>query len=274
MIRVEQIGPVKKFHLARTLLGQGLYFTACYWVDGVMVDTGCAHTVPELLNATDGLSVDLIINTHSHEDHIAANAAFQRHHETTVLAHPLALPVLAEPRKRQPLRPYQRVMWGYPEPSRGSPIDQTVEVNNLHFQVIHTPGHSRDHVCLYETNHGWLFTGDAFIGGKDRALRADYDIWKIMASLRKIADLDSSLAFTGSGSVKKAPHSEIMRKIEYLQETAGQAWELHTRGLTYSQIRKALFGKKMALDYITLGHFSGKNLIRSFIEDRPRSPDY
>ena len=269
MIHVEQIGPVKKFRLARTLWGKGRYYTACYLADGVMIDTGCAYTVEELLRAMDKQRVDLIINTHSHEDHIAGNGAIQRRQETPVLAHPLALPVLAQPRKKQPLKPYQKVMWGYPEPSNGSPIGETVEQNSLRFQIIHTPGHSMDHICLYETNHGWLFTGDAFVGGKDRALRADYDIWSIMASLQKIASLDTSFAFTGSGSVKKAPQSEIIQKIAYLEETAERVWDFHTKGLSYRQIRKALFGKEMVLYYITLGHFSGKNLVRSFIEDRP-----
>ncbi len=272
MIRVEQTGPVKKFHLARTLWGQGRYFTACYWVDGVMVDTGCAHTVGELLRATDGLRVDLIINTHSHEDHIAGNAALQSRDAAPVQAHLLALPVLAEPRKKQPLRLYQRVMWGYPEPSRGEPIGQAVDINYLHFQVIHTPGHSVDHICLFESNHGWLFTGDAFIGGKDRALRADYDVWNIMASLRKIAGLDASVAFTGSGTIKKKPRQEMLRKIAYLEETAARVGNLHAQGLSYHQITKTLFGKEMALRYLTLGHFSGKNLVRSFIEDRPDQP--
>jgi len=269
MIDVEQIGPVKKFHLTRSPWGKGHYYTACYLVDGVMVDTGYAYTVEELLRAMNETKVDLIINTHSHEDHIAGNAALQRRDQAIALAHPLALPVLAAPKERQPLRPYQRFLWGYPEPSRGEPVGQTVESNNLHFQVIHTPGHSVDHICLFETNHGWLFTGDAFIGGKDRALRADYDIWNILASLRKIARLDASIAFMGSGSIKKPPQQEIKRKIEYLEETAERVWALYNKGLSHSRTRKELFGKEILLNYITLGHFSGRNLVRSFIEDRP-----
>ncbi len=269
MIHVEQIGPVTKFHLARTLWGRGRYFTACYRVDGLMVDTGCAHTVRELLHALEGSGVELVLNTHSHEDHIAANAELQRQYGATVLAHPLALPVLAAPRDRQPLRPYQRVMWGYPEPSRGAPLGETVEHNDLRFQVIHTPGHSRDHVCFFETNHGWLFTGDAFIGGKDCALRADYDIWKIMASLRLLADLEPAFIFSGSGSVKQDPKNEILKKLEYLGDTVDRVWDLHRRGHSYRTIRGKLFGPETLLHYITLGNFSGRNLVRSFIEDRP-----
>ena len=47
------------------------------------------------------------------------------------------------------------------------------------FQVIYTPGHSPDHICLFEHKHGWLFTGDLFVGGMDRALRVDYDVDRV-----------------------------------------------------------------------------------------------
>ncbi len=45
MIQVEQIGEITKFRLARTISGRGLYFTSAYWIDGLMIDTGCAFTV-------------------------------------------------------------------------------------------------------------------------------------------------------------------------------------------------------------------------------------
>lgn len=234
-----------------------------------MVDSGCAHTVPELTDAATRLKLEWIINTHSHEDHIAANAALKRRHGAAILAHPLALPVLAAPRKNQPLRPYQRVMWGYPESSIGSPLGDRLATRRLRFEVIHTPGHSPDHVCLYERENGWVFTGDAYVGGRDRALRADYDIWQIMASLRKIADLDPSCAFTGSGSVKETPRRDILSKLQYLEDTAGRVRNLYEKGLTYRRIRQTLFGPEMVIRYITLGHFSGKQLVRSFIEDDP-----
>ena len=59
MIRVEQVNKVHKFSLARSFLGKGLYFTAAYWVDGMMVDTGCAHTVQELVESLKGYQESL-----------------------------------------------------------------------------------------------------------------------------------------------------------------------------------------------------------------------
>jgi glyoxylase-like metal-dependent hydrolase (beta-lactamase superfamily II) len=268
MIQCEQIGAIRKYRLARSNLGRVLYFTACYWIDGLIVDTGCAHTIDELVAALDGLPINCIVNTHSHEDNIAANAALQAKYGVKALAHPLALPVLLAPREKQPLQLYRRIMWDYFAPSRGSALGNTVETEHHRFEVIYTPEHSPDHICLYEREKGWIFTGDAYIGGKDRALRQDYDIWQIIKSLKKIAQLNPVLLFPGSGSVRKHPREEILEKIEYLEEMGHRVLTLHAEGLSHRQISRRLFGRELPIAYFTLGHFSGKNLVRSYAMNR------
>jgi glyoxylase-like metal-dependent hydrolase (beta-lactamase superfamily II) len=266
MIRAEQIGLVRKFSIARTMLGRNLYFTAAYLVDGLMVDTGCAHTVREFTQALVGSHVQLIANTHSHEDHIGANAALQSTFDAQILAHRDALPYLADPRLR-PLHPYQRVVWGYPAPSTGLALGNQLETEQFRFEVIHTPGHSPDHVCLYEPTQGWLFAGDAYVGGRDKALRRDYNVWQIINSLKKLARLDAQFIFPGSGTVRDNPKETLRTKISYLEETGERVLGLRARGLSYRSISRQLFGPEMLIAYYTLGHFSGRNLVRSYIED-------
>jgi len=142
-----------------------------------------------------------------------------------------------------------------------------VETPHYRFQVIHTPGHSPDHICLYEPKEGWLFSGDAYIGGRDRALRADYDIYAIIDSLKKLAKLEISRLFPGSGTVRDNPRQDIALKIKYLEAIGERVRELHQKGLSLSQIRKEVFGGEMPIAYITLGHFSGRNLVRSYLEN-------
>jgi glyoxylase-like metal-dependent hydrolase (beta-lactamase superfamily II) len=160
-----------------------------------------------------GYRIDRIVNTHSHEDHIAGNAALQKMYDVDVLAHPMAIPVLANPKMRQPLHLYQQLMWGYPAPSRGKAIGDFIETDHHRFEVIHTPGHSPDHICLYEPEEGWLFSGDLFVGGRDRALRADYNIWLIITSLKKVSALDIRILFPGSGTVRR---TRAMRSLTRL----------------------------------------------------------
>jgi glyoxylase-like metal-dependent hydrolase (beta-lactamase superfamily II) len=270
MISTETIEEVRAFRLARTILGRGLYYTAAYWVDGLMVDTGCFYTVKELFSGLGKLGVDRIVNTHSHEDHIGANAEISRNFGAEFFAHPLAVPLIATPRKQRHQNPYQIVLWGYPEPASASPIPETITTPHHTFNVIPTPGHSPDHICLHEPNEGWLFCGDTYVGGRDRALRADYNVWQIIASLRKLSELDVRLIFTGSGNVRKNGSPALNEKIAYLESTAQQALDLHREGLSYGRIRRKLFGREILIAYMTLGHFTGKHFVRSLIEDRPK----
>ncbi len=268
MIRIEKIGEIRKFLLARSVAGRPLYVTTAYWVDGLMIDTGCAFTIEELVKALNGLQVTTIVNTHSHEDHIAANSVLQDKYGAQILAHEEALPFLAKP-SLKPLRPYQRIMWGYPPPSKGIAVPAALETKHYRFEVIHTPGHSSDHICLFEPRQGWLFTGDAYVGGFDRSLRADYNIWQIIDSLKRLVSLEPKVLFPGSGTVRENPQEELTRKIAYLETMGRRVHELCDKGWTRRSIRRKLFGSELFIAYFTLGHFSGRNLVRSYIEDRP-----
>ncbi len=269
MIHLEQIDEVKKISMARYVFGLGAYFSACYWVDNLLIDTGCARTVNQLIPALKDLPIELVVNTHSHEDHIGGNAMLMKLYGIRPLAHPLALPIMANPRKKMRLYPHQRIMMGYPEPSKGRPIGETLTTSNHVFMIIHTPGHCRDHICLYEPTKKWLFCGDVYIGGRDKALRYEYNIYEIIASLIKISNLDIDCLFTGSGSVYKNPKNKLMRKIDYLEGTGEKVQALNRQGLNYRQISRRLFGRESRYTYISFGNFSGKNLVRSYIVNNP-----
>ena len=274
MIQVETVvGPdrVVKLRMARSLLGRPAYFTAAYWVDGLLIDTGCAHTAQQLLGVVKDWPVIQVVNTHSHEDHIGANAGLQAAFNCLILAHSDGLPILANP-KLQPLQPYRKLFWGWPKPSQGQPIGAEVETEHSRFQVIHTPGHSPDHVCLFEPDRGWLFSGDAYIGGKDRALREGYDIYGIIASLKRLAALPVQAIFSGSGSVRAEGVKPLQDKVAYLEELGDRIRVLHDQGLSPRRIRRRLFGAELPIAYVTLGHFSGIRLIQSYLahERNPR----
>lgn len=268
MLKITHFNDVTRFDLARTLFGRGRYWTTAYLVDGLLVDTGCAFTASELTKALADIPLDGIVNTHSHEDHIGANGDLQRQRSGLVIwAHPLALPILADPRGRQPLHPYRRLMWGWPQPSQGKSVadGEVIETKHHCFQVIYTPGHSPDHLCLYEPNDGWLFSGDLFVGGRDRALRAGYDVWGIIASLKRISALPSTTLFAGSARVRNNPAEELAAKIAYLEEMGEQVLALHQQGRSVNEIIHALCGGPMLIEFITLGHFSRRRLVLSYL---------
>jgi hypothetical protein len=51
MISSTQFSEVIRFDLARTIAGRGRYWTTAYLVDGLLIDTGCAHAADELVGA-------------------------------------------------------------------------------------------------------------------------------------------------------------------------------------------------------------------------------
>lgn len=270
MIKISRFDSVLRFDLARKIPGMGLYWTSAYYVDGIMMDTGCHYTASELLETTSKLSIRKIVNTHSHEDHIGTNALLENSIDgLDILAHPLAMPVLTDPKGKLPLRPYQRLLYGWPKPSNGKPIQdqEIIETKWFNFQVIYTPGHSPDHICLYEPEQGWLFTGDLFVGGQDRALRADYEIWQIIASLKKIAELPLTMLFPGSARVRENPKEEIMAKITYLEELGHRVLELHQKGWGTRKIARTLLGSSIWMEVFTLGNFSRRNLVNSYLRN-------
>lgn len=268
MIQTIRIGPVTRFDLTHPLPGLPNYWTTAYWVDGLLVDSGCAHASAVLLKQLADLPVDTIVNTHTHEDHIGANGPLQRQRSgLAILAHPLALPVLADPRRRQPLHPYRRLFWGWPEPSTGDAVcdGQQIETESCSFKAIYTPGHSPDHLCLYEPSRGWLFSGDLFVGGQDRAMRQGTDVWGIIASLKKLLQLPAEWLFPGSARARQNPHAELTAKISYYEEFGEKVFQLQRQGLPANQIVKRLCGPPTRVERITLGHFARRHLVQSYL---------
>jgi glyoxylase-like metal-dependent hydrolase (beta-lactamase superfamily II) len=131
--------------------------------------------------------------------------------------------------------------------------------------VIYTPGHSSDHICLYESNQGWLFSGDLFVGGKDRALGAGYNIWQIIESLKKVSRLSIKTLFPGSARVRNDPAEEIQAKIEYYTELGEIVYRLHESGWSTSAIIREVCGGAMLIERVTLGHFSRRHLVNSYL---------
>jgi glyoxylase-like metal-dependent hydrolase (beta-lactamase superfamily II) len=267
MLKTEVHGAVTIFRLSGTLLGQSVYDTAAYLVGGLLVDSGSIRTSGELSAALVGRRPDVIVCTHSHEDHIGGISRLQREHATPTLAHSQCVPIIEDP-SRQYLHLYRLLVWGRPRPAHAMPAPETIETATHEFRVIPTPGHSPDHIALFEANEGWLFAGDSYVGGKDRTLRYDNNVYEIIRSLRRMQALEPAILFTGNGKVRQPAMPHLQEKIGYLEELCARVHELHDWGLTAHAIRRRLVGPELFIAYYSLGHFSGAHLIRSILHDQ------
>lgn len=180
--------------MGRSPLGFLLYPVYAFLVGDVLIDTGTNRVGHEFLKALKGRKITGIINTHHHEDHIGNNADVQQQFGINIYTHPLALPYLKNPRLND-LRLYQRIVWDWPKPSKGEAIGTSVQASNYHLEVMHSPGHTDDHICLYEPDKKWLFTGDLFCGATFVYLRQDENYLQILESLKKLSDLEIETIF-------------------------------------------------------------------------------
>ena len=158
-----------------------------------------------------------------------------------------------------------------PRPSQAQPLKDgsTITTDQFEFKVIFTPGHTQDHLCLYEADQQWIFTGDLFVGGKDRAIRAGSDIWQIIDSLKTFAALPLKGMFPSSARVRLQPHRDLLAKIDYLESKGKQVLELFNQDWTINQISREAFGKLPWIEVFTLGHLSRRNLVISYLKHPP-----
>lgn len=267
MLRIESRGPVTVFRMGRHVAANRrwvLYETHAFLIDDTMIDTGTIAVRREWEPKLDGIRCSTIVNTHHHEDHIGNNRLFQDRFGVEIYAHPGALAFLEKPRMIG-LQLYRRAVWNTPDPSRGRPVGQTVATSRHSLQVIPAPGHSPDHICLYEPVNGWLFAGDLFCGKRVVYLRADEDFNATLESLKGLAALDVGTIFCGLKGVVENGARALKEKIRGMEELRDRTRELQGKGMSPGKIRRNLLGIEDRMYYVTGGHFSKQNVIDSIL---------
>ncbi len=266
-------GPVQGFRIGSAYLGKPLMSVICYQVGDSLIDTGPSNARHLLMDLLDPNVIRGIYLTHYHEDH-AGNAAFlkQRFH-IPVYGHPLTARALQQKIR---LKPYEKYMWGTLDPLAVIPLAETFGTDGYQFSVIHTPGHSIDHVVYLEKNQGWLFSGDMYLGARIKYFRSDEDICETIASLKKIAALNPEKLFCGHNPQLEQPLRAIHRKIDHLETIYGNVRHLYHEGVPPDDIvRRLLKGNEFwPAKIITLGDVSYKNMLLSSLKNlTPRAPE-
>jgi len=168
----------------------GPFMSNCYVVgseatrEGMIIDPGAdADRILKIVQA-ESLNIKIIVATHTHGDHIGALAKIKEATGAVFAVHE------AEGSKKSAVslnRMMGAMMGGSfrapPQPEKLLREGDTIEVGDLSFRVIHTPGHSPGGICLY--GHGVLFSGDTLFNlsiGRTDFPGGDYD--QLMNSIR------------------------------------------------------------------------------------------
>jgi glyoxylase-like metal-dependent hydrolase (beta-lactamase superfamily II) len=236
-------------------------------VDGLLIDTGFRHARSRFLRALAGRRVEQAVNTHAHEDHSGNNLALLERLAVRLHAPAAALPALARP-WLDTRHLYQRVIWGLPEPSAPEPLAGEIGTERFTFRVVPTPGHSLDHVCLFEPDQGWLFAGDLYLGTRVTLARPYENGIDLIASLERVADLEPRVLVCYHRGVVKEPVNALRRKLEWLRQLRERIHQLHGRGVAPDAIARRLLGPDPSpLRLLTGGDVSSANLVRSFLKE-------
>lgn len=249
--------------MARAVFGRPLYIACAYYVDGLLVDTGPPVTQGELARLLARMDVRQAVLTHAHEDHAGANPLLLSR-GITPLAHPRSLEILAHPPRQ---RPYQLLTWGRHPASQATPLGDELSTRSYHFRVVHTPGHSPDHVSFFEERRGWLFGGDLFLSPYVKVLRLDENPHQIIASLRKVLALPITTLFCAGGRIVEDGRTALQRKLDFMERLRDGARERQARGINPRQIRLELLGPETWWPVFTTGHFSKQHLIDALLRE-------
>jgi glyoxylase-like metal-dependent hydrolase (beta-lactamase superfamily II) len=265
-IQLKQEGPIIAIKMTSRFFGISLFRVYAFFVNGLLIDTGFVHGRDRFLKLCDTLRPAIVVNTHHHEDHTGNNFWMREKYGLLPLAHPKTFSYLQDPSQWIPW--YRRLVWGCPHPSETGELDSKIQTQRFRFLVIPTPGHSDDHICLYEPNEAWLFSGDLFISEQVKYLREDEDIYSIIDSLKKVAALHPKKMFCSfSGSIDN-PLDAIDKKIEYLENLQQKIEEGFHQGLSPREIQWRLLGRGDWLGFVTVGEICKKNLINAYLKPK------
>jgi glyoxylase-like metal-dependent hydrolase (beta-lactamase superfamily II) len=263
MIEIQNFEEITQIKVSREFGGKPLYWVAAYFIDGMLIDTGCDHTAEELCELMRRYDLKLVINTHYHEDHIGANYLLDSTFKVNIFAHPKTISLMKLPPK---LYPYQEVIWGYPKKFESViPVSGSIKTEKFLFDILETPGHCEGHVVLIEESKGWCFTGDLFVSENPKVIRPEEDIEKLVSSMEKILNStqrDLTL-FTSVGKIVQNGRSALQQCINYFKSLTRQVKELEQKGHSIPTIRDIIFGGESFISQRTDNQFSSENLVRS-----------
>ncbi|HMN10220.1 MAG TPA: MBL fold metallo-hydrolase [Gemmatimonadaceae bacterium] len=259
MIRSERHDDVVRFEMWSRRSRMAGLTVSCYLVRGVLVDCGFPGVGDEVARLLDQERLRGVVVTHLHEDHAGNIEAVARrgipiaaHHET-----------LAYARAPHPLAPYRRFTWGV-APPLVSPVTVFAPED---LEVIHTPGHSPDHLAVWDPETRSVFAADLFLGVKVRVAHAYERPRQLAASLARVLALEPRRLFDAHRGAIPDPAGALRAKIGWIEEVVGEVERRARAGMPPARIVREVLGAKDLNDYVSAGEYSRRNLVQAVLDE-------
>ena len=235
------------------------YEVSAYLIDGVLIDTGFPRVSSELCGAIGRMPVRGAIVTHWHEDH-AGNAALLAESGLPLLMHASCESTL---RARPSIRPYRHVVWGRPRrlvaPLR--PFDPAP------LELVQLPGHTIDHIGVWDARRRILVSGDLYLGVKVRVAHRSESPGQLMASLRAAATLEPRLLLDAHRGPVTDAAAKLRAKAAWLHETMREIVSRSMAGDAPRAIARRVLGREPMVGILSAGEYSALAFVDAVLRE-------
>src|SRR3954470_7511964 len=183
-----------------------------------LIDAGVgepAH-LAELERVLAGATLDAVLVTHGHRDHAAGAPAIAAMH----------------PRALFRKRPWPEEDARYDVPWRALVDDDIVIAAGEPLRVLHTPGHSPDHLAFWHEPSATIFTGDLVVQGSSVMIHWSRggDLGEYLASLERLLSLQPRLLLPAHGPAIDDPQTILTGYIAHRLQREQQVLDALQRG--------------------------------------------
>ncbi|GEN52613.1 MBL fold metallo-hydrolase [Halobacillus faecis] len=261
-MKIDQHGEVTSV-LGEVRYGDFAMSVYMYYIDGMLIDTGASRMLEDFKAFFKQTPIEFVSLTHPHEDHTGTAKWLQKECDLPVYIKKEAIP---ECKVEATLPLYREKLWGRRLPFSPSSFGETIESDHHLYKIIHTPGHEKNHVVLYDEQHGRLFSGDLFLHPKPKVMMDDESVPVMIQSLRKVLQLDFQDMFCQHAGYIQNGKPAMREKLNYLEELREQVHHLYGKGLNVDEINAELFPKVPMIVYHSRQEYDSKHMIRSILE--------
>jgi glyoxylase-like metal-dependent hydrolase (beta-lactamase superfamily II) len=116
------------------------------------------------------------------------------------------------------------------KPTKVLKNNEIIDIGNRSIQILHTPGHSPGHMCFWEKEQGYLFTGDLVYKDTLFAYFPSTDPDAYLNSLELVARLPVKYVFPAHHTLKIQPEI-LTRMCDAFRQLKNESNLCHGRGI-------------------------------------------
>jgi glyoxylase-like metal-dependent hydrolase (beta-lactamase superfamily II) len=217
-----------------------------------LFDTAYTSGIEDTIKILQELAIDiqkisLIINTHSHSDHVGANHYIQSQAQCEIALHKIGQYFINRKEIFFLGWKFDRPQTEFFQVTRGLEDGEIIPTGPYRWRVIHTPGHAFDGIVLYEPFQKWLISGDALweadVASLNLYKQGGSALFQMYDSIERLASLEVKVVFPGHGKMFSNYDEAIAKSRQKIQ-----AYFDNPSQIGHDFIKKVMIFSLMMLD--------------------------